>query len=128
MRDLAKNPAMIAETDRLILRRWRDSDRALYRRMNSDPRVMEYYPQLLTPEESDASADRIEAHFQKHGFGLCAVELRAERTFIGYAGLSVPVFEAHFTPCVEIGWRLDADYWGAGAGNRRCAQNCPLCI
>jgi RimJ/RimL family protein N-acetyltransferase len=34
--------------------------------------------------------------------------------FIGFVGLSVPRFEAHFTPCVEIGWRLAYEYWGRG--------------
>jgi RimJ/RimL family protein N-acetyltransferase len=58
--------------------------------------------------------DRIENHFRQHGFGLYALELRQERTFIGFAGLSIPAFQAHFTPCVEIGWRLSAEYWGRG--------------
>lgn len=58
--------------------------------------------------------DRIEAHFEKHGFGLWAAELRRDGTFIGFNGLDIPRFEAHFTPCVEIGWRLAAEYWGQG--------------
>jgi|SRR5579863_2160945 len=83
--------------------------------MNADPRVMEYFPAGLSREESDrAVADRIEPHFEKHGFGLCAAELRDTGAFIGFIGLAVPSFEAHFTPCVEIGWRLAADYWGRG--------------
>lgn len=105
---------IIAKTDRLILRRWRSSDGAAFVRLNSDPRVMEFFPGLLTREESDQLADRIESHFQQRGFGLCAVELRATDEFIGYIGLSVPSFKAKFTPCMEIGWRLSADYWGKG--------------
>ncbi len=58
--------------------------------------------------------DWIEAHFRLHGFGLCAAEFRFDRRFIGFIGLSIPSFQAHFTPCVEIGWRLSADYWGQG--------------
>lgn len=105
---------IIAETDRLILRHWQDSDRAPFARMNADTAVMEFMPTVLTREQSDAFADRIEAHFQQHGFGLCAVELRSDRAFLGFIGFLVPAFEAHFTPCVEIGWRLLPEYWGRG--------------
>jgi RimJ/RimL family protein N-acetyltransferase len=82
--------------------------------MNADTRVMEYFPSVLTTEESNATADRIEAHFERHGFGLFAAELRTTGRFIGFIGFSAPSFEAHFTPCVEIGWRLDFGYWGKG--------------
>lgn len=102
------------ETPRLILRHWRDSDREPFARMNADPRVMEYFPSTLTPGESDAMLVRIFAHYERHGFTLMAAELRDIGAFIGFIGLSVPGFEAHFTPCVEIGWRLAADYWGRG--------------
>jgi RimJ/RimL family protein N-acetyltransferase len=101
-------------TARLILRHWRNSDRAPFARINADPRVMEFMPSLLSPPESTRLADRIESHFEMYGFGLCAAELRADNSFIGYIGLSVPSFEAHFTPCVEIGWRLDSAYWDRG--------------
>lgn len=105
---------VVATTERLILRHWRQSDRLPFSRLNADPRVMEYMPDTLTPEQSDALADRIEAHFRGHGFGLCAAELLRDGSFIGFIGLSIPSFQAHFTPCVEIGWRLAADYWGQG--------------
>ena len=76
---------------------------------------MEYFPGPLTRDESDrAVAYRVEPHFEKHGFGLCAAELKETGAFIGFIGLAVPEFEAHFTPSVEIGWRLAADYWGRG--------------
>jgi RimJ/RimL family protein N-acetyltransferase len=101
-------------TERLLLRRWRPEDRVPFARMNADPRVMEHFPALLSREESDASVDRIEAHFAQHGFGVWAGELPGIASFIGFAGLSVPRFDAHFTPCVEIGWRLAAEHWGRG--------------
>ncbi len=82
--------------------------------MNADFRVMEFMPALLTRKESDALVDRIEAHFEHHGFGLCAVELRDGGSFAGFIGLAVPNFQAHFTPCVEIGWRLSIARWGKG--------------
>ena len=101
-------------TERLILRRWRQSDREPFARLNADARVMEFMPGILSEEGSNSLAERIEAHFQQHGFGLYAAELRCNGNFIGYVGLSVPSFHAAFTPCVEIGWRLAADYWGQG--------------
>lgn len=105
-------------TPRLLLRDWRKSDRAPFARMNADNRVMEYLPQELTHNESDALADNIEAHFKLYGFGLWAVELLTTGRFIGFIGLNVPSFESHFTrgsfPAVEIAWRLDYDYWGKG--------------
>jgi len=105
---------VIATTERLILRHWQHSDREPFSRMNADPRVMEFMPRLLSREESDALIDDIESHFRERGFGLCAAELRQEHSFVGYVGLAVPRFRGIFTPCVEIGWRLSAEYWGQG--------------
>ncbi len=102
------------ETERLILRRWRESDRGPFAEMNADPRVMEFLPMPLTREQSDDFMDRIEAQFMEYGFGLLAAEMRESGEFIGYVGLFVPKFEAWFTPCVEIGWRLAARWWGQG--------------
>ena len=102
------------ETARLLLRRWREPDLAPFARLNADPAVMEFLPRLLTCEESDAFAARIEAHFEAHGFGLWAAELHATAEFIGFIGLAIPRFEAAFTPCVEIGWRLAQAHWGHG--------------
>jgi ribosomal-protein-alanine N-acetyltransferase len=104
----------VIETERLTLRRWVAADREPFARLNADARVMEHFPGTLAREESDALVNRVEAHFDRHGFGLCAAELRASGAFIGFIGLSVPVFDTHFTPCVEIGWRLAFDYWGQG--------------
>lgn len=101
-------------TNRLLLRQWRTEDHAPFAAMNADPRVMEHFPNLLAREESDARADAIEQHWLERGFGLWAVEVPGVAPFIGFVGLSVPRFEAAFTPCVEIGWRLAADYWGQG--------------
>jgi ribosomal-protein-alanine N-acetyltransferase len=101
-------------TGRLVLRRWRDDDRALFAEMNADPRVMEHFPALLSRAESDAVVDRIQAHFEKHDFGLWAVEVTGGDPFIGFVGITHVPFEAHFTPAVEIGWRLSATHWGRG--------------
>lgn len=101
-------------TARLRLRRWVDSDRVAFAAMSADARVMEHFPGLLSTEECNASADRIEAHFERHGFGYWAAELVGVAPFVGFIGLAVPRFEAAFTPCVEVGWRLAAEYWGQG--------------
>lgn len=102
------------QTTRLRLRRWRAEDVPLFAAMNADPRVMEHFPKLMTPEETQASVDRIQAHFEEHGFGLWAVEVREVTPFIGYVGLIIPRFQAHFTPAVEVGWRLACEHWGQG--------------
>jgi RimJ/RimL family protein N-acetyltransferase len=104
----------LIQTDRLLLRRWREGDREPFCRLNSDPGVMEFMPACLMRAESDALVQRIEEHFRKHDFGLYAAELREDGTFIGFVGLGVPTFTANFTPCVEIGWRLSAAHWGRG--------------
>jgi RimJ/RimL family protein N-acetyltransferase len=101
-------------TDRLLLRAWRESDYEPFAAMNADPRVMRYFARTLTPEESDRLAARIQEHARRAGFGLWAVEIPDVTPFAGFIGLSVPAFTAHFTPCVEIGWRLAAEYWGRG--------------
>jgi RimJ/RimL family protein N-acetyltransferase len=101
-------------TDRLRLRRWLPDDRAPFAALNADPRVVEFLPGALSREQSDALADRIEAHFERHGFGLWAVEIPGINHFAGFIGLSIPSFEAPFTPCVEIGWRLDPEHWNRG--------------
>jgi ribosomal-protein-alanine N-acetyltransferase len=101
-------------TERLLLRGWRASDRAPFAEMNADPRVMEHFPATMSRAESDTLVDRIEAHFDEHGFGLWAVEVPHEADFVGFVGLAVPRFEAHFTPAVEVGWRLAPAWWGRG--------------
>jgi len=101
-------------TPRLLLRRFGDADRAPFAAMNSDPRVMEHFPGLLDAPASDALVERIDRHWDRHGFGLWAVEAPDSAPFVGFAGLSAPSFEAAFTPCVEVGWRLAAPFWGHG--------------
>lgn len=101
-------------TPRLLLRRWRPEDRAPFAALNADPRVMEHFPSPYSDEETDRMIARIEQHWEQRGFGLWAVEILGAAPFAGFIGLSVPRFDAPFTPCVEIGWRLAAEYWGHG--------------
>ncbi|QNN55104.1 GNAT family N-acetyltransferase [Nocardioides mesophilus] len=104
-------------TERLVLRGWGEKDRAPFAALNADPEVMEHFPAPLTRAESDAWVDRIERHFDRHGFGWWALE--AEEGFIGFTGLAVPRFHAGWMdgreqPVVEVGWRLRRSAWGRG--------------
>jgi ribosomal-protein-alanine N-acetyltransferase len=104
----------VITTPRLNLRPWRGSDLEAFVELSADPRVMEFFPKLLDRVECEAVALRVAAHFERHGFGLWAVEVPGVAGFIGFAGLDIPKFQAHFTPCVEVGWRLAFDHWGKG--------------
>lgn len=101
-------------TERLLLRRWRDADREPWAAMCADPQVMRHFPATLMREQSDAMIDRLDAHFDEHGFGLWAVERIDLGEFIGFVGLHRLTYDAHFTPAVEIGWRLARAAWGNG--------------
>lgn len=102
------------ETERLLLRRWREADLEPFAALNADPEVMTHFPGTLSRADSDAMVGRIEATFESQGFGLWAVEVRGEVPFIGFVGITPVRFDAHFTPAVEVGWRLARTYWGRG--------------
>ena len=101
-------------TERLLLRRWRETDREPWAELCADPEVMRHFPAPLTREQSDGMFARVDAHFDEHGYGLWAVERRAEGDFIGFVGLHHLPYDAHFTPAVEVGWRLARHAWGRG--------------
>jgi RimJ/RimL family protein N-acetyltransferase len=82
--------------------------------MNADPVVMEHFPSALTRQESDALVRRIERTFDRRGYGLWVVEEPGVTGFAGFVGLMYHDFPAHFTPCVEVGWRLAREFWGRG--------------
>lgn len=102
------------ETDRLRLRPWRDADREPFAALNADPVVMEHFPAPLERAASDAFVDRIVNHFDTQGWGLWAVEVPGVADFIGFCGLWPATFDAPFTPCIEIGWRMAKEHWGHG--------------
>jgi RimJ/RimL family protein N-acetyltransferase len=102
------------ETGRLLLRPWRDGDRDPFYRITSDPRVMEFFPAIPTREQSNELVDRCMTHHREHGFTFFAAELRETGELAGFIGLARTPFEAHFTPCVEIGWRLGFEFWNRG--------------
>lgn len=104
------------ESPRLLLRSWKDSDSEAYIKMNLDPLVMQYFPQTISQEDSLTHIKKIKTHFEEYNYGLYALELKEEKRFIGFTGFSHPSFESFFTPCIEIGWRIDSPYWQKGLG------------
>ncbi|NQD38234.1 GNAT family N-acetyltransferase [Permianibacter sp. IMCC34836] len=102
------------KTTRLLLRQWRPEDAKPFAELNADPEVMQHFPARLTAAESDAMLTRCQQHIEVHGWGLWAVEQIDGGDFIGFVGLSRPRFQAAFTPCVEVGWRLRRSAWGHG--------------
>jgi RimJ/RimL family protein N-acetyltransferase len=101
-------------TERLLLRQWRESDLEPWAALNADPEVMRYFPSTHTPEQSAAYARAFAAGIEERGWGLWAVEVVGGPEFIGFVGLNEPGFKAHFTPAVEVGWRLGREHWGHG--------------
>ncbi|MGA0127520.1 MAG: GNAT family N-acetyltransferase, partial [bacterium] len=83
-------------------------------KMNADPEVMRYFPATLNSEESVALLQRITEHQRINGYSLFSLHLKESDAFVGWCGLMVVPFEAHFTPAVEIGWRLNKIFWGKG--------------
>jgi RimJ/RimL family protein N-acetyltransferase len=101
-------------TSRLLLRPWRDDDVVAFAAMSADPRVMEFLRPLPDRAACEAWVARARAHWRQHGFGQWAVELLDEARFVGVVGLASVPYEAHFTPAVEVGWRLVRAHWGRG--------------
>jgi RimJ/RimL family protein N-acetyltransferase len=102
------------DTERLILRQWRDEDYATFAGINADPRVMRYFPQTLSRSESDELADRCRELIAARGWGFWAVELKRSGEFIGLVGLNSADDRIPCSPSTEIGWRLGFGHWGKG--------------
>jgi RimJ/RimL family protein N-acetyltransferase len=111
--DLHMN-AITLHTPRLVLRPWRDEDVDSFAAMFDDPAVMEFLPAQKDRAAIEALLGRMRAHLDARGFGWWAAELKSSGAFIGFVGLSRVPFEAHFTPAVEVGWRLASAHWGKG--------------
>lgn len=102
------------ETDRLLLRQWVEEDFDLFAKMCSNERVMEFFPNTQTREESYEMARKIQSLINERGWGLWAIEVPSRYKFIGFIGLHTPQCNMPFSPCVEVGWRLSNQYWGKG--------------
>jgi len=101
-------------TPRLLLRQWRQADLEPFAALNADPEVMRYFPAPLGRAESDALAERAQETIVSQGWGWWALEVIDAAPFVGFVGLSEPRFSAHFTPAIEIGWRLAREHWSNG--------------
>lgn len=99
----------VFESERLGFRRWQASDRNAFSSMNADPIVMEYFPNVLTKEESYLMIERFEK-----GYGLWTVEIKKNQEFIGFIGLLEKNMDMEFKNSIEIGWRLDKRFWKKG--------------
>jgi RimJ/RimL family protein N-acetyltransferase len=97
---------------RVLLRPWRADDLDEFAALNADPRVMEFFPAVLSRDETAAALARVQAVIAERGWGWWCLEI--DGVCAGFVGLSQPNFEAHFTPCVEVGWRLAHRHWGQG--------------
>lgn len=112
------------ETERLGFRNWEIKDIAKFAKINADEKVMQYFPKCLTYEETVNSVKNINFHFEKWGYGLWVVEEKKKKDFIGFIGLNHTDFKTSFSPCVEIGWRLDQKFWGLGYAS----EGAKLCL
>lgn len=108
-------------TPRLVLRQWREDDLAPFAELNADPEVMRHFPAPMTRAQSDEFAAFVRDTIDRQGWGFWAVEVRDGSPFIGFVGLNRPTFDAHFTPTVEVGWRLHRPHWGHGYATEAAA-------
>jgi RimJ/RimL family protein N-acetyltransferase len=109
------------QTERLLLRRWRFTDIDPLTAMNADPAVMEYFPATLSAHETAAFVERVEQSFEENNFGLWAVEIPGEESFVGFVGLWTVELDVPFAPAVEVGWRLAREFWGQGIATEAAA-------
>ncbi|MBB5020397.1 ribosomal-protein-alanine N-acetyltransferase [Chitinivorax tropicus] len=106
--------SFLLSTSRLVLRDWQDSDLEPWVAMNADAMVRRYFPTIASREQAIVEMQRFREHGERHGFTLWPLEIPGQTAFAGVVGLFRTPIEAHFTPCVEIGWRLAIPYWGQG--------------
>ncbi|MFW1734116.1 GNAT family N-acetyltransferase [Acinetobacter sp. ULE_I001] len=110
-------------TDRLLLRQWQASDYDAFAKITANPEVMQFFPKILNREQSDELANQIKYLIEIKGWGLWAVELIETQEFIGCVGLHQQPSKFEFSPCIEIGWRLDPKFWNKGYATE-AAQAC----
>jgi RimJ/RimL family protein N-acetyltransferase len=106
------------ETDRLILRQWRESDKRRYADIIGDPEVRRFFPAVGTYADADAGIERAKQRLRDFGFSFLAVERKEDGVFMGMLGMAPFRDELRAaiptTPVVEIGWQLGRQFWGQG--------------
>lgn len=113
------------QTERLGLRNWTEEDIEPMIEISASPIVMRHFPSTASPEQTRAFVRRMKAQFNEHSYCYFAVELLESLEFIGFIGLAYQTYEAPFTPCTDIGWRLHPGYWNKGyatEGAKACLE------
>lgn len=119
------NKKYIFKSERLGFRNWLNSDLNKLLEINSDKEVMEFFPKLPSLQETEDLIKRMQKQLEEKGFCYFAVDILATEEFIGFIGLSEKNFESTFTPCIDIGWRLNKRFWNKGyatEGAKRCLE------
>ncbi len=115
----------IFTSERLGFRNWNLTDIDKMHEINSDEKVMEFFPKILTKKQTNEFIERMKTQFQDKGFCYFAVDKLEDNEFIGFIGLSEQTYEAEFTPCVDIGWRIKSSEWNKGyasEGAKKCLE------
>lgn len=115
----------IFTSERLGFRNWTEQDKSKMGLINADPKVMQHFPSIPTQKQTDEFIERMKSQFSKNGFCYFAVDLLAGNQFIGFIGISEQHFKSDFTPCIDIGWRIDSAQWGKGyatEGAKKCLE------
>lgn len=110
---------------RLGFRAWESSDFEDLFLLVSDPKVMKFFPSVLSEKQAFGTLNKLKESFEKNGYTYFAVDLLNENKFIGFIGLYLQEFESAYTPCIDIGWRLLPQFWNQGfasEGAERCIQ------
>ncbi len=119
------------ESSRLVFRDWHEEDLDVFRKMNSDRQVMEYFPHTLSHAETDLLYKKIRQEFEEYDYGLYAVEVKDANEFIGFIGFHWATIQLGFGPFIEIGWRLKKEAWGKGyatEGAKKCLSHGFNCL
>ena len=112
----------IFKSERLGFRNWIDSDLEKMARINSDKEVMEFFPKTYSEKETQIFIERMQNLYTKKGFCYFAVDKLIDAQFIGFIGLSEQTFKSDFTPCIDIGWRIDKNEWNNGFATEGALQ------
>ncbi|PZX51310.1 GNAT family N-acetyltransferase [Algoriphagus chordae] len=122
---LVPKPPILFASERLGFRCWHVTDLDAFSKMNADKETMTYFQKALPIAESQALMDRMNKLYADRGHCYFAVELLESEEFLGMIGLGIKSFIAPFTPCIDIGWRIQRKFWNQGyatEGAQRCIE------
>ena len=108
------NDKYIFSSERLGFRNWDNKDIAPTSVINADKQVMTFFPSLKSKSETAIFIQKMQRQFAEKGYCYYAVDCLSTGVFIGFIGISDATFISDITPCADIGWRLDKNYWNHG--------------